>query len=273
MRRARAEGIALSSVEVVAVLRAAGCVFAEDEATLLMAEASSAAELDAMVARRVNGEPLEYVVGWAEFCGLRIALAPGVFVPRRRTALLVELAADFVAGGASAPGSAPVVVDLCCGSGAIGAALATRVPGIELHAADLDAIAVDCARRNTAAFAGHCYVGDLWDALPRALRGRVDAIAVNAPYVPSDEVELMPREAREYEARAALDGGADGLDLHRRIATEALSWLAPHGRLFIETSTRQASATAGILAADGFTPRVDHRPDDNATVVIARRRE
>lgn len=268
----------MSSVDVVARLRAAGCVFAEDEAALLSAEASTAAELGAMLDRRVNGEPLEYILGWAEFCGLRIAVVPGVFVPRRRTTFLVELAAEFVLGrgavsasAASVPG--PVVVDLCCGSGAIGAALAARMPGIELHAADLDPVAVDCARLNTAAFTGRCHVGDLWQALPRTLRGRVDALVVNAPYVPTDEVELMPREAREYEARAALDGGADGLDLHRRIATEALSWLAPGGRIFIETSARQAPLTAGILAANGFAPWVEHRPDDDATVVMGGRRD
>jgi release factor glutamine methyltransferase len=252
-------------VEVVAALRTAGCVFAEDEAALLAAEAATEDELQSMLARRVEGEPLEYILGWADFCGLRIAVAPGVFVPRRRTAFIVDLAADLLGSGASAP----VVVDLCCGSGAVGAALAARVHGIELHATDIDAIAVVCARRNTSAFAARCYVGDLWQALPATLRGRVDALVVNAPYVPSDEVEFMPREARGYEARAALDGGPDGLDLHRRIAADAKSWLGPGGSLLIETSVRQAPATAGILAANGLVPRVQHRADDDATVVIA----
>jgi release factor glutamine methyltransferase len=261
----------LSSVDVVAVLRAAGCVYAEDEAALLTVEAAGPVELDDMVARRVRGEPLEYVVGWAEFCGLRIAVAPGVFVPRRRTTFMVDLAADVVrpaSPGSGAP-AASAVLDLCCGSGAVGAALASRRPGIELHCADIDPIAVDCARRNTAAFAGHCYVGDLWDPLPPELRGRVDVLVVNAPYVPTDEVELMPREARDYEARAALDGGLDGLDLHRRVAADAQSWLAAGGSLFIETSARQAPVTAGILAANGFAPRLEHRVDDDATVVLA----
>lgn len=259
--------------DVVAVLRAAGCVFAEDEAVLLTAQASSATELDDLVGRRVRGEPLEYVLGWAEFCGRRIELTAGVFVPRRRTTLLVELAADLLVPPANAPeggvASAAVVVDLCCGSGAIGAALASRVPGLELHAADLDPVALDCARCNTAAFGAHCHLGDLWDALPRGLRGRVDVVVVNAPYVPTAEVELMPREARDYEARTALDGGVDGLDLHRRVAAQARDWLAPGGHLLIETSARQAPVTAGIFAAAGLASRVAHRATDDATVVDA----
>src|SRR3954463_7503265 len=133
---------------VVARLRAAGCVFAEGEAQLLLSEAGrgeagSAAELDVLVARRVAGEPLEQVLGWAEFRGLRIAVAPGVFVPRRRTELLVEEALSLARPGA-------VVVDLCCGSGALGVAVATAVEGIELHATDVDPAAVDCAAGNVA---------------------------------------------------------------------------------------------------------------------------
>src|SRR3954463_6070240 len=97
---------------VVARLRAAGCVFAEGEAQLLLSEAGAGAEVDVLVARRVAGEPLEQVLGWAECRGLRIAVAPGVFVPRRRTELLVEEALSLARPGA-------VVVDLCCGSGAL----------------------------------------------------------------------------------------------------------------------------------------------------------
>jgi release factor glutamine methyltransferase len=108
--------------ELVAALRSAGCVFAEDEARLLLDEASSPAELLTWTARRMAGEPLEYVVGWASFAGLRIAVDPGVFVPRRRSELLVAVAARE---------PAQVVVDLCCGSGALGAALAARWPGAE----------------------------------------------------------------------------------------------------------------------------------------------
>ena len=210
-------------LDVVARLRAAGCVFAEDEARLLLAAAQTPAELAAMVDQRVAGLPLEQIVGWAEFCGLRIVMEPGVFVPRRRTELLVRQAAALARPGA-------VVVDLCCGSGAVGAALAAAVDGLELYAVDIDAVAVHCARRNVVG-GGQVYEGDLYEPLPRALRGRVDLLAVNAPYVPTDAVALMPPEARLHESRVALDGGADGLDVQRRIAADAAAWLAPGGYL------------------------------------------
>ncbi|MEP6480081.1 MAG: putative protein N(5)-glutamine methyltransferase [Rhodoglobus sp.] len=244
---------------IVDRLRAAGCVFAEDEARLLIAEDS--ADLESMVTRRVAGEPLEYILGWAEFCGLRIEVEPGVFVPRQRTGYLVKLAVKL-----AEPGS--VVVDLCCGAGAIGAALAVAVPGVELYAADLDPAAVACAHRNLDPIGGQVFEGDLYAPLPAALRGRVDVLAVNAPYVPTDEIALMPPEAREHEHRMALDGGADGLDFHRRVAAEAPAWLTPGGSLLIETSTMQAARTAAIFEAAGLATRVKRSKKFYSTVVI-----
>src|SRR5882724_7077954 len=164
---------------IVERLRAAGCVFAEDEAELLTA---APGDLESMVARRVAGEPLEYVLGWAGFCGLRILVEPGVFVPRQRTALMVQEAV------ALAPAH-PVVVDLCCGTGAIGAAVAAGLPDVELHAADLDPVAVRCARRNVV---GEVYQGDLYSALPGSLLGRIDILLANVPYVPTDAMATMP---------------------------------------------------------------------------------
>ncbi|HEX4250827.1 MAG TPA: putative protein N(5)-glutamine methyltransferase [Pseudonocardia sp.] len=247
---------------VIARLRAAGCVFAEDEARLLVASAGTRAELDAMVERRVAGLPLEHVLGWAEFLGLRIAVDPGVFVPRRRT--------EFLAGQAIAltPPSA-VVLDLCCGSGAVGAAVAAAVPGIQLHAVDIDAAAVGCARRNLAAAGGHVYRGDLYEPLPAALRGHVDVLVANAPYVPTESIGLMPPEARLHEPRVALDGGTDGLDVLRRVAAAAPDWLAPGGHLLVETSARQARSTVEAVTASGLRPKVVSAPERGATVVIA----
>ena len=209
---------------IVTRLRAAGCVFAEDEARLLISAASTPADLAAMVDRRAAGLPLEHVVGWAEFCGLRIAVDPGVFVPRRRSEFLVRQAVALACGAAGCPDQSPgpsdparqaaagpldpapgptrqaaaglldpapgpafqaaasrpgrtgppaVIVDLCCGSGALGAALTAALDRVELHAADIDPAAVRCARRNLAACGGRVYEGDLYQPLPSTLRGRV----------------------------------------------------------------------------------------------------
>jgi release factor glutamine methyltransferase len=248
-------------LDIVARLRSAGCVFAEDEARLLLGTAGTPTELAALVDRRVAGEPLEHLLGWAEFAGQRYAVDPGVFVPRRRTELLVREAATLARPGA-------VVVDLCCGCGAIGAAVAAAVPGAELHAADIDPAAVRCARRNVAAVGGHVYEGDLDAPLPAALRGRVDVLVANAPYVPTEAVALMPPEARLHEPRVALDGGADGLDVQRRLIAVAPVWLAPDGHLLIETSERQAPHTADAVTAAGLRPRVVHEEELDATLVV-----
>jgi release factor glutamine methyltransferase len=266
---------------IVARLRTAGCVFAEDEARLLISAARTRADLTAMVGRRAAGEPLEHVLGWAEFCGLRIDVDPGVFVPRRRTEFLVEQAVALVrprsggSGGSSpradTPGAPPVVVDLCCGSGAVGAAIASALGRTELHAADIDPAAVACARRNIAAAGGQVYEGDLYQPLPAALRGRVDVLAANVPYVPSEEVGLLPPEARAHEPLVALDGGADGLDVLRRVAAAAPDWLAPGGHLLTETSERQAPLAVEAVAGSGLTPRVASSEEWNATVIIGTR--
>jgi release factor glutamine methyltransferase len=254
-------------------LRAAGCVFAEDEARLLISAARTPAGLAAMVDRRAAGQPLEHVLGWAEFCGLRIAVDPGVFIPRRRTEFLVRRAAALARPAAAPAGRdhgrpRTVVVDLCCGSGAVGAALAASLGLVELHAADIDPAAVRCARRNVAAAGGQVYQGDLYGPLPARLRGRVDILAANVPYVPSGEVGLLPPEARAHEPRMALDGGADGLDVLRRVAAAAPFWLAPGGHLLAETSEGQAPRAAEAVTRDGLIPRVAHSGRLNATVVI-----
>ncbi|WP_033289643.1 putative protein N(5)-glutamine methyltransferase [Amycolatopsis jejuensis] len=246
--------------DVVEELRAAGCVFAEDEARLLTA-AASGDELRAMVARRVAGEPLEYVLGWAEFAGRRYVVAPGVFVPRHRTELLVRLAAGFAHGES-------VVLDLCCGSGALGATVAAEVPGIELHATDIEPAAVRCARQNVP---GAVYEGDLYAPLPPRLRGHVDVLIANVPYVPTGEVALMPPEARDHEPRVALDGGSDGLDVLRRVVAEAPAWLAPGGHVLFEAGGRQAPAAAAEVRRAGLAASIEHDDDLGATVVVGDR--
>ncbi|WP_261808170.1 putative protein N(5)-glutamine methyltransferase [Paenibacillus sp. N3.4] len=228
---------------------------------MLVAAARTPTELTVMVDRRAAGLPLEYVIGWAEFCGLQVAVDIGVFVPRHRTEFLVRQAAALTLSGA-------IVVDLCCGSGAVGAALAAAVERIELYAADIDPVAVRCARRNVAVAGGQVFEGDLYEPLPASLRGRVDVLVANAPYVPTKAIELLPPEARIHEARMALDGGADGLDMQRRVAVAASLWLVPGGHLLVETSERQASQTVEIFSCSGLIPRVARFDDLDATVVI-----
>jgi release factor glutamine methyltransferase len=250
-----------SPAAVVARLRAAGCVFAEEEAAVLLGSATGDDELEAMLVRREAGEPLEVIVGWAEFRGRRVAVAPGVFVPRRRSELLVSSAVAL-----TRPGS--IVVELCCGVAAIAAAIAAEVPGADVYAADIDPAEVAVAERNLAPH--RVFVGDLYDALPARLAGRIDVLVANAPYVPTAEIATMPPEAREHEPLVALDGGPDGLDLQRRITADARAWLAPGGALLIETSERQAPATADAMRAAGLDPRIVRDDELDATAVIGR---
>jgi release factor glutamine methyltransferase len=247
---------------IVARLRAAGCVFAEDEAQLLAAAARSPADLISMVDRRAAGEPVEHVVGWAGFRGLRIIVGPGVFVPRRRTEFLVDRAVAV----AQPHG---VVVDLCCGSGAIGAAIAAAIGPIELHAADIDPIAVASARRNTAAAGGAVHVGDLYDALPAALLGRVDVLVANTPYVPTDAIALMPAGgSRPRASRRA--GRRSGRTRHPATGdrdTPRGGWQRVGTSSWRRARSRHRRRPTPVRRA-GLQPRVERSAAWDATVVI-----
>ncbi|WP_028661455.1 putative protein N(5)-glutamine methyltransferase [Saccharomonospora saliphila] len=246
--------------DLEARLRAAGCVFAEEEARLLRAAAPHPAEREALVARRVAGEPLEHVLGWAAFCGRRFAVDSGVFVPRRRTEFLAEQACALVRDGA-------VVVDLCCGCGAVGAVIAAAAR-VRLYAVDLDPAAVRCARRNLAGTGAVVAEGDLDAPLPEALRCRVDVLVANVPYVPGGAVASLPPEAREHEPRVALDGGGDGLAVARRLVAAAPRWLAAGGSVLFETGVDQAGSAAEEVGRAGLVPQVRHCADRDATVVL-----
>jgi len=255
--------------DVVSTLRRAGCVFAEEESGLLIEAAADDAELDALVARRTGGEPLEQVVGWAAFCGLRLVVEPGVFVPRRRTE---ALAGEAVALARSAARRhRPVVVDLCCGVGALAAAVADAIEDVSLWAVDVEPAAVRCARRNLGERAV-VLEGDLDAPLPESLAGRVDVLMANVPYVPTDEIGLLPAEARLHEPRVTLDGGADGLRVLARMAAVAPRWLRPGGTVLCETSERQAAAALAVLGAAGLDARTLVDADLGATVVLGTRR-
>jgi release factor glutamine methyltransferase len=279
--------------DATTALRAAGCVFAEDEADMLISAVADESALAGLVRRRVAGEPLEQVVGFADFAGVRVTLRPGVFVPRIRSELLVRLAVEAaetamaataaaVQGATAAteqrkaaPGATgvrpPVVLDLCCGSGALGAAVAVRVPVIDLHAADVEPAAVACARDNLTALGGRVYQGDLFAALPDALRGRVDVLLANVPYVRTAHLAFLPAEARLHEPMSALDGGADGLDVFRAVVAAAPQWLAPGGVLLSEATEAQSDAATSALRAAGLSADVVVDDDLEATAVRGRR--
>ena len=251
--------------DLVARLRAAGCVFAEDEARLLHEAADQGHDLEDLALRRIAGEPLEHLLGWAEFRGLRLAVEPGVFVPRSRTALLVDQALAALPVVARS-----VVVDLCCGCGAVAATLLAARPELDLHAADVDPAAVRCARRNLPADRVH--EGDLYTAVPEGLRGPVDVLVANPPYVPTDGIALMPPEARDHEPRTALDGGNDGLDVLRRVVAGAPDWLRAGGTLVVESSTRQAPVLTAAMSAAGLAATVVRDDETGGTAVVARSR-
>jgi release factor glutamine methyltransferase len=140
---------------------------------------------------------------------------------------------------------------------------------VELHAADIEPAAVRCARRNLEPVGAQVYQGDLFEPLPDRLRGRVEILLANTPYVPTDAIRSMPPEAREHEPHVTLDGGVDGLDVQRRVAATAAEWLAPGGHVFVEVGEEQAAASAALFRQAGLATRVAVADDFDATVVIA----
>lgn len=242
-------------------LRSAGSVFAEEEAEVLRAAARDGAELEAMTRRREAGEFLEHVVGRVEVMGEQLAVAPGVFVPRRRTALLI---AEVVREARAR--RAPRVLEMCAGAAPVAALVARRVPGARVHAADVDAAALAAARENLPPGAG-LHRGDGWVALPPG--ARFEVIAAVPPYVPRESLALMPREVREHEPRAALLGGEDGLDHVRTLLDGAADRLAPGGVLLLELHRGQCRAAAAAARATGRLGAVDQvRGEDGSTAVL-----
>ena len=208
----------------------AGFVAPDEEAAELTAAARDDGELDAMLARRLTGEPLAWITGTTTFCGLAVRVDPGVYVPRWHTEVIAERAAQLLPDGG-------VAVDLCCGSGAIGAVLRARRPAARVVGTDLDPRACACARTNGV----EALEGDVLAPLPPELRGHVDVITGVVPYVPTSELALLQRDTLTFEGTLAYDGGPDGAALLRRALREAPAWLRPGGALVLELGGEQAA--------------------------------
>ena len=250
-RQARRELRAWATAE----LAAAGCVSAAAEADWLLEEAPDPQALRAMVARRVAGEPLQYVIGWAPFGRLRLQVGQGVFVPRPETEALADRAAAFLR-------TRPVprvAVDLCTGSGAIACFLAAEAPGTRVLATELDPGALAWAKGNAEGHGVELLAGDLDEPLPAELAGHLDVLCANVPYVPSGAIATLPTDVRDHEPRLSLDGGPDGLDVFRRLAGRAPHWLAPGGRLYAEIGEDQAETAAALLAEAGLAEVAVHQ--------------
>ncbi len=246
---------------LVATLRDAGCVFAEEEAAILRGAVSTAAELAALVDARVSGRPLEQLVGWVEFGGLRLSVGPGVFVPRQRTLLLADAVITTLASR-----ERPVFVEAFAGVAPVAAAVRSALPHATIHVMDHDEAALAHARRNLSEGAG-IHHGDVLEPLPEPLRGRVDVIAAVPPYVPRGAAALLPREASGFEPEEALFGGDDGLDPARALIGQASRWLTADGRLLLELNAAQLDAAIAAGRDVGFEARVQAEPDSRTAVL------
>jgi release factor glutamine methyltransferase len=243
-------------------LAEAGCVAPDAEAdALLQASAEGIGPIDELVARRVRGEPLAWIMGSVRFCGVRVHIDPGVFVPRPHTEDLARRATTLLPDDG-------IAVDLCTGSGAVAAVLSSEHPLATVLATDVDAVAVTCARRNGV----RALLGDLDEPLPRSLRGRVDVLTAVVPYVPSEELHLLPRDVLANEPRRALDGGPRGTTVLARAARAAGRWLRPGGSALFELGGDQADEIAPILAEAGLSEITVHRDEERRDRAIEVRR-
>ena len=227
---------------IAGLLSSSGFLAAEEETDELLARAGGDAELlDALVVRRLTGEPLAWITGTAPFCGLEIRVDPGVYVPRRQSEPLAHRAvARLPARGAA--------IDLCTGAGAIARTLMTARPDARVVACDVDERAVACARANGV----EAYDGDLLAPLPAALEGQVDVLVAVPPYVPAPELPLLQRDTFAFESPLAYDGGPDGTELLRRALADGRRFLRRGGALLLELGGGQADTLGDDLARLGY---------------------
>jgi release factor glutamine methyltransferase len=207
--------------------------------------------LRAAVQRRGQREPLQHIVGSTSFCGFELAVNRHVLVPRPETEMLAELGWRFLSTFNCHPSTA---LDFGTGSGCLAVALAAKCPQVQVTALDVSADALDVARQNVTSHGLQERVrlvqGDGFTALP--IGARFNLIISNPPYIPTAEIETLDPEVRDFDPRTALDGGDDGLDFVRRLATEAGVFLAPTGRLMVELGDGQDGAAREIFAGQNW---------------------
>jgi release factor glutamine methyltransferase len=224
------------------VLADAGFVAAAEEAEELLARADGDAELlDALVQRRLTGEPLAWITGGVTFCGLRIRVDPGVYVPRWQSEALALRAAERLPQDG-------VAIDLCTGCGAIAKVLSARHPEARVVASDLDERAVACARANGV----EVYRGDLFAPLPLEIEGRADVVVGVVPYVPTPDLPLLQRDTLTFETPLSYDGGGDGTAILRRVLADTRRFLRPDGALLLELGGEQADLLRDDLERLGY---------------------
>lgn len=239
-----------------------GCVAPGPEAdTLLAAAREGGAPIDDLIARRLRGEPPAWIRGWVTFCDERVRVDPGVFVPRPHTEPLARRAASLLPSDGTA-------VDLCTGSGAVAVVLRSARPHATVVGTDIDPAAVACARANGV----RAFPGDLDGSLPSWFRASVDVVTAVVPYVPTEELHLLPRDVLASEPRAALEGGPGGTSVLLRAVAAAPNLLRPGGSVLLEIGGDQAAEIGAALTDVGLSGIRVHRDDDGRDRAIEARR-
>jgi release factor glutamine methyltransferase len=241
-----------------------------------------------MVKRRAAREPLQHILGSTSFCGLEIKCSRAALIPRPETELLAERAWQFLGAPVSDPArraivphagsetGAPMALDLGTGTGCVAIAVAVNTPAAHIFAVDVSADALALAKENAARHnvmdRVEFVAGDAFTALPP--EARFDLIVSNPPYIASEEIKALQPEVRDFDPLLALDGGADGLEFHRRIAREGPAFLKPHGKLMLEFADGQAGEVKKIFSCENWI--VDEIVADYSSrprILIARRNE
>jgi release factor glutamine methyltransferase len=247
---------------VVRMLAEGGCVAPGVEADALFRAASEGVgPIEELVARRLRGDPLAWITGWVRFCGVRLCIDVRVFVPRPHSEALARRAVSLLPAAGRA-------VDLCTGSGAVAAVLGSARPRAAVVATDADPLAVACARRNGV----RALLGNLDEPLPRSWRGRVDVMTAVVPYVPTEELHLLPRDVLANEPRRALDGGPRGTTVLLRAAEAAARLLRPGGSVLLEIGGHQAAEMTSTMADIGLSEVRVHRDGDGDNRAVEARR-